>query len=287
MPWFPGAGLLGLALTGAGVRLALLAGVGALLVLAAVLVAVMVIARSMLAWPIETPRRVQDGPYRAAGWSIAVPYGWVADPDDPGAYRFHEGVTLVGEGLCAGCPAAPIADLEVRPHGVRWEDDANERGPPGRRGSGVVVEAEVQHPGAESGSMNGQPLIVRYGHLHPYYVYVRTQMCQRDVTCPTYEPTDAGVVQVTCAGDLIPLPAPFGEQVYAYGTPGTCRAQVTWPEDWIADGPTEVRFDQQIVPGSAAADAAISFRAQAPPPTPTPTPPPSLLPTPSPSGAQP
>ena len=280
--------VIGRAVSGAaGGALGVIVIVGTLLLLAIILVAVMIVGRSMLAWPVETPRRSGDGAYRAGGWSIAVPYGWGADPDTPGGYRFSEGITLVGEGLCFGCAVPPLADLEVRSDGVRWEDGEG-TGPPGRRGSGVVVEAEVQHP-EESGDMAGAPLVVRYGHLHPYYVYVRTQMCVREVSCPTnYEPTDVGVVSVACRGDLVPLPAPFGEQAYAYGAPGTCRASVVWPDDWIPDGPTEVLFDQQIVVGAASSDAAISFRAQAPPPppapppapTPTPTPPPPPAPTP-------
>lgn len=234
------------------------------------------LAQSMLTWPVATPRDAQGAtPYRAAGWRVAIPYGWVAEPG--GRYRLHEGITLVGEAICPGCPVAPMADVVVPPDGVQWDPESAD---PWRQGAGVVVTVEVQHP-AESGGMDGAPLMVRYGHLHPYRVFLRTQVCQQQVSCPIYEPTDQGIVTVQCAGPLVALPAPFGEYAYAYATPGQCRAQVVWPAGWTPVGPVAVTFDQQIVPGVAAADAAISFRAQAPPPPPTPTPLPPL-PTPTP-----
>jgi hypothetical protein len=79
----------------------------------------------------------------------------------------------------------------------------------------------------------------------------------------------------------VPVDGSGATRSYLYATPGECRASVGWPSDFTPDGPVEISFDQQIAPGEASSNAAITFRAQRPPP-PTPTPLPTIAPVGSP-----
>jgi hypothetical protein len=130
----------------------------------------------------------------------------------------------------------------------------------------------LQHP-EESGAV-----LLRYGHLQPYEVWVRMQTCTQTVDCPNYQNDDAGDVSVSCPGSVTATDTSGATRGYIYATPGECTASVGWPSDFTPDGPIEITFDQQIAPGESSSNAAITFRAQRPPP-PTPTPLPVLTPT--------
>jgi len=255
--------------------------IGALLLLAAapclaLLTVGTLLQRSMLPWPAPAPVRVDAArpAYPAGGWQVAVPFGWVPDPERPGSWMLHDGLLLVGPVFCPGCPVPPIADMRVTE--VGW--DRPFAPDPLRAGAGVTAEFAVLHPD-ESGTVQGAPLVVRYGRLQPYRVYVRAEACRREVTCPDYAPSDAAAVTVACPGVMVETYAGVGEWHYAYATPGRCTASVRWPDDWTPVGPQQVWFDQRIAPGERSSDAAISFRAEAPPPPPTPTPAPTPIPT--------
>ena len=64
-------------------------------------------------------------------------------------------------------------------------------------GAGVVVDMTLQHP-EESGA-----ILLRYGHLQPYQVWVRTQTCTQTIDCPDYQDDDSGSVSVSCPGELV------------------------------------------------------------------------------------
>jgi hypothetical protein len=76
----------------------------------------------------------------------------------------------------------------------------------------------LQHP-EEAGAV-----LIRYGHLQPYRVYVRTRSCTQTVDCPNYQPDAAGSVSVSCPGrvvlvvlTLLAYGCPIGAIVAAFG----------------------------------------------------------------------
>lgn len=222
-----------------------------------------VMQKSTLTWPVMAPTRVlaTSPAYTASGWSVASPFGWRPDPQAPGAWELHEGADLAGPMFCDGCSVPPLGDVETV--NVGW--DAAWGADPLHTGAGVVVDMQLQHP-EESGTV-----LVRYGHLQPYFVWVRTQMCVQTVDCPAYHDTSVGAVSISCPGSVIPLDTRGALRGYAYATPGTCSASIAWPAGFAPDGPTQIVFDQQIVEGRSSSNAAVTFRAQQPPPlTPTP-----------------
>lgn len=224
--------------------------------------------KSMLVWPVVAPTRVVgDAPsYDASGWTVSSPFGWRPNPDAPGQYEWHDGIDLTGPPFCRGCPIPPMGDVVVTQVGwdQPWSDD------PLGTGLGVVVDMALQHP-EEAGRVT-----LRYGHLQPYRVAVRTRSCTRSVDCPRYQADPAGAVSVTCPGRVIEQERSGASTTFVYATPGDCMANVSWPADYAPQGPTTLRFTQQIQPGDAASDAAITFDAELPPPPPTPTPTPAL-----------
>jgi hypothetical protein len=231
--------------------------------------------KSSLTWPVAAPTRVaaQASDYRAIGWAVSSPFGWRPNPDQPGSWELHEGADLAGPMFCMGCEVPPLGDLEIMR--VGWDQEwAND---PLRSGAGVVVDMTLQHP-EEAGDVR-----IRYGHLHPYRVYVRTRSCTQTVDCPSYQPDAAGSVSVSCPGRVVETGSGHAEHAYAYATPGSCTATVSWPDNYMPQSQTTVHFDQQIVPGVASSDAAITFNAHLPPPSPPITPTvglPSLTPVP-------
>lgn len=231
--------------------------------------------KSMLTWPVPAPTRVAatQPDYLAAGWSISSPFGWRYDPTRRGQYELHEGVDLAGSMFCPGCQVPPLGDIEVVRVGWDWEWAAD----PLQEGAGVVVDMALQHP-EEAGSVR-----IRYGHLQPYRVSVRTRSCTQTINCPYYQEDSAASVTVSCRGQVVETSQSVGERSYAYATPGMCTAVVAWPDGYMPQGPTTIPFDQQIVPGAASSDAAITFNAELPPPpTPTPVLTPTVVPLPSP-----
>jgi len=243
--------------------LARLVGALAALILLVILASVSAITqKSMLAWPVLAPTQVRaDTPgYAAAGWTVSSPFGWRGDPDQPGSFELHDGIDLDGPMFCPGCAIPPLGDVVVA--AVGW--NRAEAPDPLLAGAGVVVDMHLQHP-EEAGTVT-----IRYGHLQPYRVHVRTRSCTRGVTCPRYALDPAASVRITCAGTLVPTARGRGTASFAYTTPGMCRASVTWPRAYQPRGATTITFDQQIVPGVASSDAAITFNAERlPPPTPT------------------
>lgn len=236
----------------------------ALLVVAAAVSAVA--QKSTLVWPVLAPTRVtsEDASYAAAGWTVSSPFGWRADPERPGAFALHDGVDLAGPTFCDGCPVPPIGDVVVVAVGWDQADD------PLNSGAGVVVDMRLRHE-EEAGTVK-----IRYGHLQPYRAYVRTRSCTRTVDCPRYRLDGAARVSLTCAGEVVVTESTRGVTAFAYAAPGTCTARVAWPRGYRARGATVTTFDQQIVPGEYAADAAITFNAEhEPPPTPMPSPAPT------------
>jgi hypothetical protein len=226
--------------------------------------------KSSLTWPVAAPTRVAAGApeYTAAGWTISSPFGWRPNPERPGSWELHEGADLSGAMFCQGCPVPPLGDITVTHVGWDQEWGAD----PLHDGAGVVVDMALQHP-EESGTLR-----VRYGHLQPYGVFVRTRSCTQTVDCPAYHLDSAGAVTIACAGTLVRVAQSRGMRAYAYATPGRCTASVAWPSPYLAVGDTTVTFDQRIVPGAASSDAAITFNAQLPPPPPPITPTISLPP---------
>ncbi|MFV9506943.1 MAG: M23 family metallopeptidase [Oscillochloridaceae bacterium umkhey_bin13] len=245
------------------------------LLLLPIIVASAVLNKSTVVWPVVAPTQVVAGQteYLATGWTISSPFGWRPNPDNPSTWELHEGIDLAGPMFCDGCPVPPMGDIEVV--FVGWDQPyASE---PQYAGAGVVVDMKLQHP-EEAGAV-----LIRYGHLQPYQVWLRTQTCTQTVDCPDYRDEASGAVTVICPGVVITTDTNGATRSYLYATPGTCRASVAWPGDFTPDGPTSLTFDQQIAPGDASSNAAITFRAQKPPPpTPTPTPTPTPLPAPSP-----
>jgi hypothetical protein len=231
-----------------------------------------VLQKSTLTWPVAAPTRVAatSPGYAASGWTIASPFGWRPDLEEPGQWELHEGADLAGPMFCPGCAMPPLGDVAIAR--VGWDQEWGSD--PLRDGAGVVVDMQLQHP-EESGS-----ILVRYGHLHPYHVYVRTRSCTQTVDCPTYHADGQASVSVTCPGRVILTGGSRAERAYVYATPGQCKASVAWPSDYLPQGATSVTFDQRIVPGAASSDAAITFNAQLPPPPPPLTPTLSLPPTP-------
>jgi hypothetical protein len=229
--------------------------------------------KSMLTWPVAAPTRVaaSQPDYLAAGWTISSLFGWRYDPTRPGQYELHEGVDLAGPMFCHGCEVPPMGDIEVAQVGWDQEWSAD----PLQEGAGVVVDMALQHP-EEAGTVR-----LRYGHLQPYRVSVRTRSCTQTIDCPVYRPDSAGRVSVSCPGRVMQTARSRGMRAFAYATPGQCTASVSWPPEYIPQGVTTITFDQRIVPGAASSDAAITFNAQLPPPPPPITPTISLpLPTP-------
>jgi len=228
--------------------------------------------KSTLTWPVAAPTRVAaTAPdYAASGWSVSSPFGWRPDVERPGQWELHEGADLAGPMFCPGCPIPPLGDVIVTHVGwdQEWSSD------PLQEGAGVVVDMTLQHP-EESGS-----ILVRYGHLHPYRVYIRTRSCTQTVDCPVYRADSQGSVSVSCPGRVVQVVRSREQRAYAYATPGQCRASVSWPADYLPQGATAITFDQRIVPGAASSDAAITFNAQLPPPPPPITPTASLPPIP-------
>jgi hypothetical protein len=242
----------------------LLGGLLAIVLILATATASAVTQKSTLTWPVAAPTRVaaQASDYRASGWTVSSPFGWRPNPDQPGTWELHEGADLAGPMFCMGCEVPPLGDVEIVRVGwdQEWSDD------PLRAGAGVVVDMTLQHP-EEAGAV-----LLRYGHLQPYRVYVRTRSCTQTVDCPNYQPDLAGSVSVSCPGRVVQTGGGQVQRAYAYATPGACTASVSWPENYMPQGETTVRFNQQIVPGVASSDAAITFNAQLPPPPPPITP---------------
>ena len=214
--------------------------------------------KSTLTWPVAAPTQVARAApeYFATGWTVSSPFGWRSKGD---RYELHEGIDLAGPMFCHGCAVAPLGDVEVAQ--VDWDQPWGDD--PLRSGAGVIVDMTLQHP-EEAGSVR-----IRYGHLQPYRVHVRTRSCTRTIDCPNYQHDGAGSVIITCPGQLVETSRSSGEASYAYATPGRCTAEVAWPDGYIPQGDTKMGFDQQIVPGAASSDAAITFNAELPPP-PTP-----------------
>lgn len=233
-----------------------------------VIIASAVLNKSTVVWPVAAPTHVSaaESNYVATGWTMSSPFGWRAVPSNPSQWELHDGVDLAGPMFCDGCPVPPMGDVEIA--SVDWDQPYADD--PRSAGAGVVVDMALQHP-EESGTVR-----IRYGHLQPYYVWVRTQTCTQIMDCPNYEDDPAGSVTVSCAGTVVEDDASDATHTFVYATPGECRATVSWPAEFIPDGPVEITFDQQIVEGQASSNAAITFRAQRPPP---PTPTPTLLPT--------
>lgn len=235
-----------------------------------ILVASAILNKSTVVWPVAAPTQVaaaQTG-YLATGWTVSSPFGWRPDPEHSGRWELHDGMDLAGPMFCDGCPVPPIGDVEIA--AVGWDQPYAQE--PQNAGAGVVVDMKLQHP-EESGTV-----LIRYGHLQPYEVYVRTQSCTQTVDCPNYQDDDSGDVSITCPGEVVMTERSGATRSYVYATPGECRASVTWPSGYTPDGPTEFPFDQKIVAGESSRNAAITFRGQRPPPsTPTPLP----LPTPA------
>lgn len=227
-----------------------------------------VLNKSTVVYPVAAPTQVAVGQtaYLATGWTISSPFGWRPNPDNLAEWELHDGIDLAGPMFCDGCAVPPMGDIEVVY--VGWDQPYAPE--PQNAGAGVVVDMNLQHP-EEAGTV-----LLRYGHLQPYEVAVRTQTCTQMVDCPDYEDDDSGAVSVTCPGELVQLDGSGATRFYLYATPGECTASVGWPSTYTPDGPVEVTFDQQIVPVEASSNATITFRAQKPPP-PTPTP----LPTPA------
>jgi hypothetical protein len=227
--------------------------------------------KSMLTWPVAAPTRVAAAApdYAASGWRISSPFGWRPDIAQPGQWELHEGIDLAGPMFCPGCPVPPLGDVTVVHVGwdQEWASD------PLHAGAGVVVDMQLQHP-EEAGSV-----LVRYGHLQPYHVYLRTRSCTQTVDCPAYRADSHASVSVSCPGQMVQTMRSRGERAYAYATPGQCIASVQWPREYMPQGAATIAFDQRIVPGAASSDAAITFDAQLPPPppplTPTAGPPPA------------
>lgn len=242
------------------------------LLLLPIIAASAILNKSTVAWPVVAPTRVAAGQsaYLATGWTISSPFGWRPNPDNPGEWELHDGIDLAGPMFCNGCAVPPMGDVQVV--AVGW--DQPYAAEPQNAGAGVTVDMTLQHP-EEAGNV-----LIRYGHLQPYQVWVRTQTCTRTIDCPDYRDDDAGAVSVACPGVVIAADASGAVRSYLYATPGECRASVGWPSGFTPDGPVTVTFDQQIAPGTASSNAAITFRAQRPPPTPTPLP--TLTPTPGP-----
>lgn len=233
------------------------------------LIGAAVLNKSTVVWPVVAPTQVTVAQhnYLATGWTVSSPFGWRPMPSDPSQWELHDGIDLAGPMFCDGCPVPPMGDVEIT-H-VDW--DQPYAADPRTAGAGVVVDMQLQHP-EESGA-----LTLRYGHLQPYTVAVRTQTCTQTIDCPTYTDDPAGGVSVSCPGTVVEADGSGATHSYVYATPGKCTATVSWPSDLIPDGPTEITFDQQIVEGQSSSNAAITFRAQRPPP-PTPTPTPSATP---------
>jgi hypothetical protein len=124
----------------------------------------------------------------------------------------------------------------------------------------------LQHP-EEAGA-----ILVRYGHLQPYRVYVRARSCTQTVDCPAYSADARAAISVTCPGRVVQIASSRGQRAYVYATPGRCTASVRWPSEYLPQGATTLTFDQRIVPGLASSDAAVTFNAQIPPPPPPITP---------------
>mgnify|MGYP000850331444 FL=1 len=243
------------------------------LLLLPIIAASAILNKSTVTWPVVAPTQVAAGQaaYLATGWTISSPFGWRPNPDNPGEWELHDGIDLAGPMFCDGCAVPPMGDIEVVY--VGWDQPYAVE--PQNAGAGVVVDMTLQHP-EESGA-----ILLRYGHLQPYQVWVRMQTCTQTVDCPDYQDDDAGDVSVSCPGELVQVDGSGATRSYLYATPGECRASVGWPSDFTPDGPVEISFDQQIAPGEASSNAAITFRAQRPPP-PTPTPLPTITPVGSP-----
>jgi hypothetical protein len=242
----------------------LVAALSATLLVLVIATASAVTQKSTLTWPVAAPTRVAaTAPeYDVTGWSISSPFGWRPNPDQPGEWELHEGIDLAGTMFCPGCAVPPLGDVMVAQVGwdQAWGDD------PLHDGAGVVVDMQLQHP-EEAGMV-----LVRYGHLQPYRVFVRTRSCTQTVDCPRYQADSQGSISVSCPGRVVVTARSRGERAYAYATPGVCTASVTWPSDYLPQGATTVTFDQRIIPSTASSDAAISFTAQIPPPPPPITP---------------
>ncbi|MEI7643783.1 MAG: hypothetical protein WCJ55_05660 [Chloroflexales bacterium] len=228
-----------------------------------------VLNKSTVTWPVVAPTQVAAGQtaYLATGWTVSSPFGWRPNPENPMEWELHDGLDLAGPMFCDGCAVPPMGDVAVV--SVGWDQPYAVE--PQHAGAGVVVDMTLQHP-EESGTV-----LLRYGHLQPYQVWVRTQTCTQTIDCPSYQDDDAGDVSVSCPGEVITTDTSGATHSYVYATPGECTASVGWPSDFTPDGPTRVTFDQQIVAGESSSNAAITFRAQKPPP-PTPTPLPALTP---------
>ena len=245
--------------------------VSATLVILIVATVSAVTQKSTLTWPVAAPTRVAaTAPdYAASGWTVSSPFGWRPDVERPGQWELHQGADLAGPRFGPGCAVPPLGDVAIAR--VGWDQEWG--GDPLHDGAGVVVDMQLQHA-EEAGKV-----LVRYGHLHPYRVYVRTRSCTQTVDCPTYHTDGQASVSVTCPGRVIQTGGSRGQRAYVYATPGRCTASVSWPSDNLPQSATIVTFDQRIVPGAASSDAAITFNAQLPPPPPPITPTVSLPPT--------
>ena len=257
------------------------AAIGSILVVllgvqALVVASTAMLSKHMLVWPVPAPlaHDAAAPAYAASNWRVVSGFGWRADPTDPRQQQFHEGLTIAGPLLCAGCRVLATADVVIRD--VRW-DEAGATDP-NRAGAGVIVEMALRNPD-ESGMLNPSdgstaPLILTFGHLEPYRVYVRTVSCTQTVfgDCADYSDDARGRVDVVCQARVVRQPGAGARRTYTYATPGACTATVSWPAPvpggvtYAAEGPTTIRFDQRIRSGERAQDAAITFSAQRIPP---------------------
>jgi murein DD-endopeptidase MepM/ murein hydrolase activator NlpD len=176
---------------------------------------------------------------------LSSPFGWRPNPDNPGAWELHDGIDLAGPMFCDGCAVPPMGDIAVVY--VGWDQPYAVE--PQNAGAGVVVDMTLQHP-EESGA-----ILLRYGHLQPYQVWVRTQTCTQTIDCPDYQDDDSGAVSVACPGEIVPVDGSGATRSYLYATPGECRASVGWPADFTPDGPVEISPDNTtrlLAPGAGA-----------------------------------
>ncbi len=190
------------------------------LLLLPILAASAILNKSTVTWPVAAPTQVAVGQtnYLATGWTISSPFGWRPNPDSTSEWELHDGIDLAGPMFCDGCAVPPMGDIEVV--FVGWDQPyATE---PQNAGAGVVVDMTLQHP-EESGAV-----LLRYGHLQPYEVWVRMQTCTQTVDCPNYQNDDAGDVSVSCPGGVTATDTSGATRGYIYATPGECTASVGW-----------------------------------------------------------
>jgi cell wall-associated NlpC family hydrolase len=276
-----------LAAKGGGVVLtvaALTLGVLALLLGCAVMGAVF--QTSTAVWPVPVATDTSGG-YRAAGWSVTSGFGWRANPFDPTAAEFHDGLDLAGPAFCRRCPAASLFDATVTY--VGWDDPSAEH--PEATAGGQTVRIES----------GGQEYEVLYAHLEPYRLHVQLQGRIRDSygrydEYGDYQPVGYGELQpdmgdgaisIACEGDMprfVATRTAPGTVLFSYDRPATCRTSVSWGrrgdgwDGWIPDEPAgregesvSLAWRTPLESGRSAGDVALRFRAHLVPPPPPPT----------------